>query len=119
MVIDLAVRAPLPWVERPGPDAPDDLVRALAALANPVRLRILRFLIDTEGCFCGDLVAEIGLAQSTVSHHLKTLREAGLVLACEQGTFVSYCVDRDRLATVRVALDHALAAPSPLPLGEG
>jgi DNA-binding transcriptional ArsR family regulator len=77
MTIDLVPAAqPVEWLERV--ELPDEaLVRALSALANPVRLRILKMLLETDGCFCGDLVPVFGLAQSTVSHLLKTLREAG------------------------------------------
>jgi ArsR family transcriptional regulator len=108
MNLDLAPSAqPAEWLERV--ELPDEaLVRALSALANPVRLRILKLLLETEGCFCGDLVPVFGLAQSTVSHHLKTLREAGLVTACEQGTFVSYCANPDRIREVKDALNRAL-----------
>jgi ArsR family transcriptional regulator len=108
MSLDLVPAAqPVEWLERV--EQPDEqLIRALSALANPVRLRILKLLLESEGCFCGDLVPVFGLAQSTISHHLKTLREAGLVTACEQGTFVSYCANRDRIEEVKLALSKAL-----------
>lgn len=64
------------------------------ALGHPVRIQILRILAGQgPGCYCGNLVQEIGLAQSTVSHHLKILREAGFITATGSGTAVCYCLD--------------------------
>lgn len=80
-----------------------ELAALCQALGNPVRIEILRILLSIEqGCFCGDLVRAVGLAQSTVSHHLKALREAGLVTATGTGTAVCYCVDRQALQRVAV-----------------
>lgn len=63
------------------------------ALAHPVRLAILRYFAESHVCVCGDLVDRLPLAQSTVSQHLKVLKEAGLI----QGTIVPprtcYCID--------------------------
>ena len=88
---------------RPLPDhwpalADEEAARIARALAHPVRLRILRILGGRGTCWCGDLCAEFALAQSTVSQHLKILREAGLVRATPCGTAVGYAADPDRLA---------------------
>lgn len=77
----------------------EDLAMAARALAHPVRIRILRRL-GREGSYCGDLVELLGLAQSTVSHHLRILREAGLIEGEEQGPATCYRVSRDRCAAV-------------------
>jgi ArsR family transcriptional regulator, arsenate/arsenite/antimonite-responsive transcriptional repressor len=80
----------------------DEAVAGIArALAHPVRLRILRILLRERECYCGDLCQEFSLAQSTVSQHLKVLREAGLIRGTRCGTAVGYCVDEDRLAAFR------------------
>lgn len=76
-----------------------DLAAAARALAHPVRIRILRRL-GREGSYCGDLVELLGLAQSTVSHHLRILREAGLIVGEEQGPATCYRVNRERCAAV-------------------
>lgn len=68
------------------------------ALAHPVRIRILRILSARDECYCGDLCQEFSLAQSTISQHLKVLKEAGLVRATPCGTAVGYCVEEERLA---------------------
>jgi len=97
------------------------LATAYKALGNPVRLRILRTLAGREGCFCGDIVDIFGMAQSTISHHLKILKDAGLILGSERGTWVCYCLDRDRLRQLadrlvaEVLAGEALAGHAALP----
>lgn len=78
----------------------------LAALADPVRLRIVSMLMESEdGSCCGcDLVEPLGLSQPTISHHLKVLREAGLVAGEREGRWVHYSVIPERLAEVSEAL---------------
>jgi ArsR family transcriptional regulator, arsenate/arsenite/antimonite-responsive transcriptional repressor len=84
----------------------------LAALADPVRLRIVSMLIDApDGSSCGcDLEVPLGLSQPTVSHHLKVLREAGLVEGERRGRWVHYRVVPTRLAEIAQALTPGLAA---------
>jgi ArsR family transcriptional regulator len=82
--------------------ATDDELAALAwAVAHPARVRILRILIATDGCVCGELVEMLPLAQSTVSQHLKILKEAGLVQGEVDGPKVCYCVHPDGLARLK------------------
>jgi len=72
------------------------LVRAAGlakALAHPVRIRILEILAGNRGCVCGGLVGLLPLAQSTVSQHLKELREAGLIKGEIDGPRTCYCLD--------------------------
>ena len=69
------------------------LSETLKALAHPVRLTIVRLLAEREECVCGDLVNELPLAQSTVSQHLKALKEVGLVQGTVQGRTTCYCLD--------------------------
>lgn len=90
---------------------PDDELAGLAkALGHPARVKILRFLLEREECMAGGIADELPLAQSTVSQHLKVLREAGLVYGEVDGVRICYCVDRTRLARVQALLD-ALADP--------
>jgi len=63
-----------------------------------MRLRILRFLLEQEECFAGAIVDHLPLAQSTVSQHLKVLREAGLIQGEVDGQHICYCADLNRLA---------------------
>lgn len=61
-------------------------------LGHPARLAILQFLFKTNACVCGDLVAEIGLAQPTISQHLKELKQLGLIQGTIEGTSICYCI---------------------------
>lgn len=82
--------------------AADASLAALAwAVAHPVRVRLLRILTARQSCVCGELVGEFDLAQSTISQHLKILREAGLVQGEIDGPKVCYCVDPDGLARLK------------------
>lgn len=89
------------------PDAAAELARGFTALADPVRLRVLSMLAsapDGEVCVC-DFVEPLGKSQPTVSHHLKILGEAGLVHGDRRGKWVWYSLDRERLASLRAAID--------------
>jgi len=82
-----------------------ELAKSFAALADPVRLRLFSLIasVDGEVCNC-DLIEPVGRSQPTVSHHLKILREAGLVEADKRGIWVWYRVVPDRLEQLRAAL---------------
>lgn len=91
-------RAPSPDGEpdlRPveGPEADEELAVLAKAVGHPARVLILRLLVRREACVCGDIVDELPLAQSTVSQHLKVLKEAGLVRGEIDGPRVCYCVE--------------------------
>jgi ArsR family transcriptional regulator, arsenate/arsenite/antimonite-responsive transcriptional repressor len=77
------------------------------ALADPVRLRLLSMLAAARGgeiCVC-EFIEPLGKSQGTISHHLKILGDAGLVHGDRRGKWVWYSLDRDRLASLRRALD--------------
>lgn len=61
-------------------------------LGHPARIAILEYIFSTRGCVCGDLVDEIGLAQATISQHLKELKNAGLIQGEIEGRSVCYCI---------------------------
>ena len=63
------------------------------ALAHPARVAILQLLIQKQACICGDIVEELPLAQSTISQHLKELKEAGLIKGEIEGVRVCYCIN--------------------------
>ncbi len=63
------------------------------ALAHPARVAIVEYLSKTRACMCGDIVDELPLSQSTVSQHLKELKNAGLIKGEIEGTSVCYCLD--------------------------
>lgn len=92
----------IPLSKRPITDASaSDLAQVFAALADPVRLRLfdlVRRAGDTGVCSC-DLVEPLERSQPTISHHLKVLREAGLVESRREGTWLWYSVVADALDT--------------------
>lgn len=71
------------------------------AVAHPARVRIVRLLIDREACVCGEIVDELPLAQSTVSQHLKILKEAGLIQGEVDGPKVCYCINPAKLQELK------------------
>jgi ArsR family transcriptional regulator, arsenate/arsenite/antimonite-responsive transcriptional repressor len=84
----------------------DALARSFAALADPIRLRLLSFIASSdqdEVCAC-DLVAPSGRSQPTVSHHMKILVDAGLIAREKRGLWVWYRVVPERLESLRAAL---------------
>ncbi|MCL5445348.1 MAG: ArsR/SmtB family transcription factor [Acidimicrobiales bacterium] len=84
----------------------DDLTLASMAKAvgHPMRLRILRILANRESCVTGDLVSQLPLAQSTISEHLRILREAGLIQGEIEGPRTSYCINRRGLEEMKRAI---------------
>ena len=69
------------------------LATMLKALAHPARIAILEHVINSRSCICGDLVEELGLAQATISQHLKELKTAGIIKGTVEGTSVCYCIN--------------------------
>ena len=84
-----------------GPSADEELATLAKALGHPARVQILRLLCRRQTCVCGDIVEEIPLAQSTVSQHLKVLKEAGLIQGIIDGPRVCYCLQPRTLRRLR------------------
>jgi len=98
---------PEPSPEKPdlrpveGPEADEELAALTKAVGHPARVQILRLLVRRESCICGDIVDELPLAQSTVSQHLKVLKEAGLIRGEIDGPRVCYCVEPHALRRLK------------------
>ncbi len=71
----------------------NEMAKMAKAMGHPARIAILQHLAKTKGCFCGDLVDVLPLSQSTVSQHLKTLKEAGIIKGNIEGTSICYCIN--------------------------
>jgi ArsR family transcriptional regulator, arsenate/arsenite/antimonite-responsive transcriptional repressor len=98
---------PAPSVEpdlRPveGKEADEELAALAKAMGHPARVQIIRILVRKTSCVCGDIVDELPLAQSTVSQHLKVLKEAGLIRGEVDGPRVCYCVEPRALRRLKV-----------------
>jgi ArsR family transcriptional regulator len=87
-----------------GDAADDELAMLTKALGHPARVKILRILIRRDACVCGDIVDELPLAQSTVSQHLKVLKDAGLIRGQIDGPRVCYCVEPRTLRRLKALI---------------
>lgn len=74
-------------------DQQNEIALFAKAFGHPARVAILQHLFKTDTCICGDLVNEIGLAQPTISQHLKELKQLGLIKGNVEGTSVCYCIE--------------------------
>lgn len=81
------------------------LATLLKAVAHPARIAILQHLLKAKACICGDLVDELGLAQPTISQHLKELKNVGLIKGTIEGTSVCYCIDSKAWKQAKKELD--------------
>lgn len=71
----------------------NDIAGMAKAIAHPARIAILQYLAKQNACVCGDIVEELGLAQATISQHLKELKNTGLIQGSVEGTSVCYCIN--------------------------
>jgi ArsR family transcriptional regulator len=84
-----------------GPQADEELALLAKAIGHPARVRILRMLSRKEARVCSQIVGELPLAQSTVSEHLRILKEAGLIRSREDGPRVGYCINYEVLRRLK------------------
>jgi ArsR family transcriptional regulator len=79
----------------------EDMAKLTWAMAHPARVRIVRLLLNRTSCMCGEIVEEMTLAQSTVSQHLKILKESGLVQGEMDGPRVCYGINKQAMAKLK------------------
>ncbi len=94
-----------------GEEAEAELATFARALGHPVRVAILRILIERRECICGELVEELPVAQSTVSQHLKKLNEARLIRGSVDGPRVCYCIEPAAIERFGTLFDGILQQP--------
>lgn len=87
-----------------GPEADQELYVLAKALGHPARVQIVRLLARRTTCICGDIVDELPLSQSTVSQHLKVLKEAGIIRGEINGPSVCYCLNPRTLRRLRTLI---------------
>lgn len=90
------------------------VARYAKALAHPARVAILKVLIKRQSCICGDIVDELPLSQSTVSQHLKELKEAGLIKGDIDGAKVCYCIDEKEWKAAKTCLADLMDSYAPV-----
>lgn len=89
----------------------DQIAVIAKALAHPARVRIIAFLLSKPGCIGGDIVDQVGLAQSTVSEHLRILKDTGVVTGTIDYPRVCYSLDPTALAPIRDLIEAIAARP--------
>lgn len=95
------------------PSERQSLARRLKSLGHPARLAIVQLLAEREECVCGDIVENLPLAQSTVSQHLKALKQAGLVQGTVEGRRTCYCLNPEALSSLEEDVDDFFQALDP------
>ncbi len=90
-------------------DEQNKLANIAKALGHPARIAILMHLFKIDSCICGDLVNEIGLAQPTISQHLKELKNLGIIKGNISGTSICYCIDQDEWTQITTLLNQFLS----------
>lgn len=86
------------------------LATMLKALGHPARIAIIQHIIKSNTCICGDLVDELGLAQPTISQHLKELKNVGLIQGTIEGTSVCYRIDPKVWKQLKTSLDSFIVS---------
>ena len=85
-------------------EAQNELALMAKAFAHPARIAIIEHLIKANSCINSDLVEELGLAQATISQHLKELKSLGIIMGTVEGTSMSYCINPEVWNTIRERL---------------
>ncbi|MSP85219.1 MAG: transcriptional regulator [Flavobacteriaceae bacterium] len=75
----------------------NQMAEILKALGNPARLEIVKILMKSPNCICGNIVELLPLAQSTVSRHLSYLKKAGIIKGAISGNSICYCLDENTI----------------------
>jgi DNA-binding transcriptional ArsR family regulator len=86
----------------------NEIAAIAKVLGHPARIAILDFIIKLKTCVCGDLVKDIGLAQPTISQHLKELKKVGIIKGTVEGTSVCYCIDEENWEQIKNRLNKFL-----------
>ncbi len=86
------------------------LAQLLKVLGHPARIAIVQSIIRADKCICGDLVTEIGLAQSTISQHLNELKNVGIIQGTIEGTSVCYCINTETWNKLKSSMNELLDA---------
>ncbi|MFD1292789.1 ArsR/SmtB family transcription factor [Lutibacter holmesii] len=86
----------------------NNIAKIAKVLGHPARIAILQYILKSKSCICGDLVQEIGLAQPTISQHLKELKNIQLIKGNIDGTSVCYCIDEENWMKIQKTLTQFL-----------
>ena len=79
----------------------NELANVAKVFAHPARVAIIQYLLKSNTCINGHLVEELGLAQATISQHLKELKNSGIIQGTIEGVSVSYCINPERWEEIK------------------
>jgi predicted transcriptional regulator len=98
-------------------DVQNEIAIAAKAFAHPARVAIIQYLLKVNACINGDLVQELGLAQATISQHLRELKNIGIIQGTIDGSRVSYCINPARWMEIKSQFDRIFNQfDAPLPI---
>lgn len=89
-------------------DAQNEIAKVMKALAHPARIAIVEYLLSVDSCICNDIVAELPLAQPTVSQHLKELKNAGIIQGEIEGKAICYCINPEAFQKITLFVEASL-----------
>lgn len=84
----------------------NNLARIFKVLGHPARIAILQHILNQKACICNDLVEELGLAQATISQHLKELKNIGLIKGSIEGKSVCYCINSSVWSEIQLKMNQ-------------
>ncbi|MFT6856113.1 MAG: putative transcriptional regulator [Cyclobacteriaceae bacterium] len=82
-------------------EAQNEIAISAKAFSHPARVAIIQYLLKANACINGDLVQELGLAQATISQHLRELKDIGIIQGTIEGSRISYCINPVRWAEIK------------------
>jgi predicted transcriptional regulator len=84
----------------------NEIALSAKAFAHPARIAIIQYLLRSDTCINGDLVQELGLAQPTISQHLRELKDIGIIQGTIEGSRVNYCINHNRWAEIKAQFNE-------------
>jgi len=87
-------------------DEQNKIASIAKVLGHPARIAILQFLLKQQSCICGEIVTEVGLAQPTISQHLREMKDLGLIKGNISGTKMCYCIDKETFNQFKKIFDN-------------
>lgn len=99
-------------------DQQNEVALAAKAFAHPARVAIIQYLLQTKACVNGELVGELGLAQATISQHLRELKDIGIIQGTIEGSRISYCINPVRWTAIKSQFNEIFNQFAPPVSGE-
>lgn len=81
-----------------------EVAQLFKALGHPARIAIVEYLIERKTCVCGEVVEELKLSQSTISQHLKALKDAQLIKGEISGVKTCYCINEEKIELLKTII---------------